>query len=420
MTPVKQYKQRPLSRRHFLRWAAIATAGMLASRCTPPPSPPPTVAPSDTPFPTDVPPPTATAITPPTNTPLPPTGTTAPPATATATAAAPTATTAPTATAKSARVSIARAISYEPKVIHDRVRTLLDNIGGISDIVRPGARVAIKVNLTGGTSAKWRADISPMDSYVTHPEVVRALGGFLRDAGAAEIFIVEAVYEWASFTEWGYEAVARDIGATLIDLNATQPYSDFATVAAGHHIYADFTFNHILHDIDTFVSVAKMKCHWCCGVTHALKNLVGLVPARFYRLSEEHSHRSAFHGPAAEFSHRLPRVIMDLNQARPIHLALIDGIKTTEGGEGPWIQSLAPVEPGVLIAGKDPVATDAVATAVQGFDPNATGFTVPFLRSDNYLAMAASLGLGTHVLDDIAVSGTPIADVVYPFEACWE
>jgi uncharacterized protein (DUF362 family) len=61
-------------------------------------------------------------------------------------------------------------------------------------------------------------------------------------------------------------------------------------------------------------------------------------------------------------------VILDLNRARPVHLALIDGIKTAEGGDAPR-GSFNPVQPGVLIAGKDPVAADAVATAAMGFDP---------------------------------------------------
>ena len=67
----------------------------------------------------------------------------------------------------------------------------------------------------------------------------------------------------------------------------------------------------------------------------------------------------------------MPRVVVDLNRVRPIHLALIDGIKTVEAGEGPWIKTMAPVAPGVLVAGKNPVATDAVAAAVMGFDPTA-------------------------------------------------
>jgi uncharacterized protein (DUF362 family) len=113
---------------------------------------------------------------------------------------------------------------------------------------------------------------------------------------------------------------------------------------------------------------------------------------------------------------RLPRVIVDLLRARPIHFALIDGIKTSEGGEGPWIGNPSPVEPGVLVAGADPVAADAVSTAVMGFDPTATRSESPFLRSDNHLNIAAELGLGTNRLDQIEVIGVPIDNVRCEFQ----
>ena len=294
---------------------------------------------------------------------------------------------------------------------------MLDGIGGLGDVISAGDRVAIKVNLTGGTASKPLPGVLAVDSYVTHPEVVRALGELVRDAGAREIYIVEAVYEWDSYVLWGYEEVAEAIGATLIDLNDTQPYGDYATTPVGEDwfVYPEFTFNHILEDVDAFISVPKMKCHWSCGVTHSLKNLVGLVPARFYQLDPRHNHRSGFHGTDQEMGTRLPRVIVDLNRARPVDLALIDGIKTTEGGEGPWIQTMAAVEPGVLIAGKDPVAADAVATAVMTFDPMATRSQGPFLQSDNHLNIAHEAGLGTNRLDEIDVVGHSIADVQVKF-----
>jgi uncharacterized protein (DUF362 family) len=112
---------------------------------------------------------------------------------------------------------------------------------------------------------------------------------------------------------------------------------------------------------------------------------------------------------------RLPRVIIDLNRARPVDLALIDGIKTTGGGEGPWIGTLVPVEPGVLIAGKDPVAADAVATSAMAFDPTTTRSQSPFLRSDNHLNIASELGLGINSLEEIDVVGASISDVRVPF-----
>jgi uncharacterized protein (DUF362 family) len=318
-------------------------------------------------------------------------------------------------------VAIATARDYDRTGIYNAVRDMLDNLGGIGDIVKPGARVAIKTNLTGGLGNNGPPGLSPMESFVTHPEVVRALGALVRDAGASDVYIVEAVYQWGSYTEWGYEEIAQELGATLIDLNSPAPYDDFTQVAipGGGALYDAFTLNPLLQDIDAFMSVSKMKCHWVAGVTHTLKNLFGLVPLQFYRQSARDTYRSGFHGPSDDTAgQRVPEIIVDLNKTRPIHLGLIDGVLTTEGGEGPWIQTFGPIAPGVLFAGKDPVATDAVATAAQGFDPTAPAFAVPFVRGKNHIAIAAAAGLGTNRLDEIEVLGTSIADVRRDFKPC--
>jgi uncharacterized protein (DUF362 family) len=315
-------------------------------------------------------------------------------------------------------VAIAQANNYDRKLVRQQVQAMFDDLGGVNDVVSAGDRVGLKVNLTGGGVFGPMA-VPPTESYMTHPEVVRAVGELLRDAGARELFILEGVYGWGMFPD--YKETAEALDATLINLNNPAPYGDFATTPVGQDwfIYESFSFNHILEEVDAFVSVAKMKCHWCCGVTHSVKNLVGLAPVDFYRLEPEHTHRSALHGPDDVFKIRLPRVIMDLNRARPIHLALIDGIKTVEAGEGPWIETMAPVEPGLLIAGKDPVATDAVATAAMAFDPTLEPPASPFLRADNHLNLARELGLGTNRLEEIEVVGVSIDDVSYAFEPCW-
>lgn len=397
--PEGSLPDRPICRRRFLQGLGAVSAGLLASGCQLEEIAE-TLGPTPTIKPTGEPPPGSTPAATPSSTP-----------TTTATAAPD--------LAPRARVAVAQARSYDRAHVRRQVQALLDGLGGLEDVVSPGDRVAIKVNLTGGTTFEPPEEGLPAtESFVTHPEVVRALGELLRDAGARELFVVEAVYEWASYQLWGYEEVATAIGASLIDLNDAHPYSDFAATAVGKDwfIYENFVFNPILTEVDAFISVAKMKCHWSSGVTHSMKNLIGLVPASYYRLEETHSWRSALHGPGQVFKRRLPRVITDLNRARPIHLALIDGIKTAAGGEGPWIPGFASVQPQVLIAGKDPVATDAVATATMGFDPTVDYPDAPFLRADNHLNLGYSLGLGTNRLAEIDVVGASINDVRYEFE----
>lgn len=317
-----------------------------------------------------------------------------------------------------ARVAIAQADTYDRNLVRQQLETMLDGIGGLDEIIGSGDRVAIKVNLTGGTHFSPPAGVTAVESYLTHPEVVRALCELLRDAGARGLFIVEAVYDPQSYALFGYEELARGIDAKLIDLNAPQPYSDFVStpVGEGAFLYQHFRLNPILEEIDAFISVAKMKCHYNCGVTNSMKNLIGLVPAQHYRLDPSHWWRSALHGHSnGEAKTRLPRVILDLNRARPVDLALIDGIKTAEGGEVPR-GTFKPVQPGILIAGKNPVATDAVATAAMGFDPSVEPPTAPFLRADNYLNMAYALGMGTNRLQEIEVVGASIDNVRYEFQ----
>lgn len=366
----KQSRKPDLSRRDFLRLTGALAAGLLANACQPEQASP-TIAPAVTQEPVEF----------------------------------------------KSTVAIGRAQTYDRAAIESQVQALIDQLGGLGDVVKPGDSVAIKPNLTGGTSSQRVPGFKPEDSFVTHPEVVRALVKQVKAAGAKEIFIVEAVYEWASYTEWGYDDIASDLGVTLIDLNQPKPYADFKekVVGTARYIYDSFIFNQILSDVDVFMSVSKMKNHYLAGVTHTMKNLYGLVPYRFYRLNENDRYRSGFHGPEAETKARLPRIIVDINRARPIQFSLIDGIMTTQGGEGPWVESVTPIQPGLLIAGKNPVATDAVATAVMGHDPTGEYPDAPFVRCDNHLNLAVEAGLGTNRLDEIQVAGMQISEVITPF-----
>ena len=38
--------------------------------------------------------------------------------------------------------------------------------------------------------------------------------------------------------------------------------------------------------------------------------------------------------------YRVPHIVADLVAARPIHLAIIDGVESIAGGEGPWIRGV--------------------------------------------------------------------------------
>ncbi len=321
-------------------------------------------------------------------------------------------------TGKNPVVAIAKAATYDRALIKKQIQATLDGIGGISDVLAHGTRVAIKVNLTGGVTSKPLPGTTEIETYITHPEVVRAVIELLRDAGAKDIFIVEAAYEPESWPHYGLTDVAKDTGATIVDLTDFAPYKDFTEMKSGSNplVYDKFKVNPLLTELDAFVSISKMKCHSTAGVTHSMKNLFGLVPYRFYTLNSHDTYRSAFHGQPTETRERVPGTITDLNIARPVNLSIIDGVMSSEGGEGPWVQWFGPRNPGLLMAGKDPVATDAVATAAMGFDPTADYPDKPFLHGVNHLNLAAKAGLGTNRLDEIKVVGEALKNVTIEFK----
>jgi uncharacterized protein (DUF362 family) len=86
-------------------------------------------------------------------------------------------------------------------------------------------------------------------------------------------------------------------------------------------------------------------------------------------------------------------------------------------GEGPWIQNSTLVSPGVIVAGLNPVNTDAVCMGVMNFDPMADRGTLPFEDCDNTLRLAEDVGLGTRDLKRIEVIGTPIVQARFDFAA---
>ena len=313
-------------------------------------------------------------------------------------------------------MALGQASSYDPDVIRHEIERMLESLGGLGKLVKPGARVGVKVNLTGGTW--WDGEGKPLatEFFVTHPAVVGAVCELLLEAGAGKLTVMDGLGDETSFEKWGYVEMAKPLGIELLDLCKPDPYPGFGRLPVGpdSYVYSQFYCHPILSECDVFVSIGKMKCHSVAGVTLSLKNMVGIVPISEYRSDEQQNNRSALHGNS-QFDTRLPRVILDLVRARPIHLAIIDGVITADRGAGPWDPELTQIRPGVLVASFDPVAADAVSTALMGFIPTALSGTLPFVHCENYLSLAHELGMGTNLLEEIGVTGPQIEDIKYPF-----
>ncbi len=318
-----------------------------------------------------------------------------------------------------AQVGITQATNYERAYVKSKVQHLFNSIGGISDIIKPGNKVAIKINLVGGSSSV------PYNMW-THPEVVRAVGELVIDGGVSpnNLYIVEALWSDSSYNDFGYLDVQKSLGAKLVDLNKTAPYGNFIEkeVGPGSFNFSSFTMNQILSEVDVYISIPKMKQHYQAGFSGSLKNQVGTVPKQFYTIPANTSNRAALHnrtgGPSQ--SH-LPRSVCDLNRARPVNLAVIDGIMNARGGEGTWNSTFRTSEDHVLLAGKNPVAADSVAAHFMGLNPEAEKLPLPNPddgECDNYLYLLNQLGKGTNKMSEIEVvgDGAGLITSVNPFK----
>ena len=350
--------------------------------------------------------------------------------------------------APSSPVSIGRCRSYGPELTPTLGR-MFDQLGGLGKLVA-GKTVAIKVNLTG--SPRQRLGGTPSEyAHYTHPAVIGSTIRLLAAAGARRIRVLEGCFCCADpleefMIDAGWDPSQLLNAAPNVELENTNVLGRgkrYLRLMApqGAYIFPGFDFNHAWVDNDVVVSIAKLKEHATVGITLGMKNMFGATPITIYGDSagkdEPATDAKAGRGgtmhqgsrpvsksapqeldPASprRGDYRMPRIVVDVCAARPVHLTIIDGISTMVGGEGPWTgRNNKVAAPGVLIAGFNPVCTDAIGTAVMGYDPMAKRGQPPFDVCDSFLELAEARGLGTRDPARIEVVGTAIKDAMFSF-----
>jgi uncharacterized protein (DUF362 family) len=301
--------------------------------------------------------------------------------------------------------------------VKQKVEYLFDQLGGISDLFSNGKRVAIKINLTGGSGSARDPKLKGVpitEAMWSNPAIVKAVVQLIIDSGvsAGDITIVESLGSADSFNNsafQGYVDIKNSLGCDLVDMTKG-PFVDIST-GSDYFNYPLLTMNQILRDTDVYVSIPKLKQHAEAGLTCSLKNQVGTVPQALYETSITYR-RQELHSPTnGSSASYLPASICDLNAARPVHLAVVDGIKNAKGGEGVWNPYFVPYESHVLFAGKEPVATDSIGAYLMGLDCEAEKLQLPGdngygdTECDNYLHLLHTKGIGTNQLNEINVVG---------------
>jgi hypothetical protein len=308
----------------------------------------------------------------------------------------------------------------------------------------------MKLNLNAGPSSRL-GHLPLGDSHWPHPRLIGAVMHLMTRAGASRIRLLECEWEARpdpleeSLLEANWDLSLFTSAAPRVDfvntngLGPDQRFSRFR-VPGGGLLFPAYDLHHSYEDCDVFVSIAKFKDHSTTGVTIAMKNLFGMTPLTIYgtgagkdvarggRMEIMHA-GSAQPGQGAlpevdpksprDDRYRLPRAVVDLNAARPVHLAVIDGVRTMAGSQSPG-PNVQPVSPGVLLAGTNVVTTDVVATMVMNYDPMAERGQVPFENCDSKFKLAEQVGLGTRDPKRIEIIGPPVQEVMFDFRALRE
>jgi len=261
-------------------------------------------------------------------------------------------------------VSIVRATAQAlDESVLEAVRRSIELAGGLSSLGIQGKKVLVKPNIALPNS---------LDS--TNPQVTWAVAKMLSDYGC-EVLIGEdsaiPTSEEAAYSFYGIHQIAEHAGARVVSLRKG---GTVKVKVPGASFFSELVVSKIAYEAALIVSVACLKAVNVTNVSLSLKNMKGTLPGPWKR---------KFHCEG------LNHGIVDLNRVLKPGLAIVDATLARD-----MIRKVC-YPSGLLFAGKDPVAVDAVCTRFLGFDPS----RVP------HISLAAEAGLGVIDPADIEIKG---------------
>jgi len=281
-----------------------------------------------------------------------------------------------------------------------RALGLLGPEGGGSGFARK--HVVVKPNLNS-------ADPFPGS---THPETLDALVEWLGGAGAARLTVADRSGMGTTrevIEAKGIGALGKKRGFTPVALDDLPAREWIAHPLRGSHWQRGVLVSRLLAEAESIVSTCCLKTHRFGGqITLSLKNSVGVV-AKYG--PDGYNYMSELHGSPAQ-----RQMVAELNLVYRPALVLLDGLEAFVSG-GP--ESGARVSPGVILAGADRVAIDAVGVAILRLYGTTRAVATGPVFQQEQIARAAALGLGVArpelidlVTDDRA--GRAVIDRVRP------
>lgn len=248
-------------------------------------------------------------------------------------------------------VSIIKCGGYELTRLERSIRESL-SMAGFDPVNFHGARVAVKPNLL-------RA-VGPESAVVTHPSFFQAMVRIIKAEGGTPLLVESPAFQSLEkvFSRTGYDTVVSEESIEVWDNNSTSVLHN-----PNGERYKRFEVASPLFDSDMIVNLPKLKTHGITYLTGAVKNLFGTITG----LNKSKWHmRAKGREEFAGFLLDLYGAFLFGFEKQKTIFHCIDGIVAMEGeGPGP---SGTPVNAGIIIAGSDAVAVDAVAAMAIGLE----------------------------------------------------
>ncbi|MFC1892561.1 DUF362 domain-containing protein [Chloroflexota bacterium] len=226
----------------------------------------------------------------------------------------------------------------------------------------------------------------------THNDTLRTLIQVLKDMGAGRITLAERSGPGDTtrqvMEKKGISNLAKELDFDVICLDELGPDGWVHLHPRDSHWENGFHFPRVYLEAESIVQTCCLKTHAYGGhFTLSLKNSVGMVPRKGYPYMGE-LHSSPYQR----------QMIAEINTAYSPDLIVLDGVEAFIDG-GPARGTL--VRPGIVLAGNDRVAIDAVGVAaLRSFGTTREVNEGPIFQQDQ-ISRAVELGLGIKSPDRI-------------------
>jgi uncharacterized protein (DUF362 family)/NAD-dependent dihydropyrimidine dehydrogenase PreA subunit len=278
------------------------------------------------------------------------------------------------------QVVVASCSSYSPRDVEGAVAEALNALGGLTTVFRKGQTVLIKPNLFSAHP--------PEHAVTTHPEIVRTVIRMCVKAGAGRIWVGDSsVGLHAEADVWSCTGMTKAVAGTPAELKSWRVKQ--TALECGNDV---LTVPEWYAQVDAVISLPKLKSHCLTALSCGMKNVYGIVTGQA---------KSQFHMKYPSPLSMSAFLVRVFAQLKP-QLTIVDGIVAMEGN-GP--AHGRPVQVGVILAGRDAVALDAVACRPLQIVPS----SVPMIR----LAAAGGLGQMDESMIECVGSGVALLQAAH-------